>query len=167
MFHHSPGLVGSVLKPDVGWSFLNDKDGGFTLVHEDYVPKAHMEVLNSLWYREVDPEMYRGECVAKQHKNLCACVECVMEGGDGVARNLFRSLASGCLFDCYVGPHCQVSQWCWIRDVPQHAQFGLLQSGRFVPVGSSRAQNVAAHATSSPQGHTPVCEAHEYHVCET
>ena len=60
-------------------------------MHEDYVPQAHIEVLNSRWYREVDPEMYRGEFVTKQYKNLCACVERVMGEGDGVARNLFRS----------------------------------------------------------------------------
>ena len=63
-----------------------------TLVHEDHVSQAHMEVLNSRWYREVFPEMYRGDLVAKQHKNLCANVERVMGEGDGVARNLFRSL---------------------------------------------------------------------------
>ena len=45
----------------------------------------------SRWYREVDPEMYRGEFVTKQYKNLCPCVERVMGEGDGVARNLFRS----------------------------------------------------------------------------
>ena len=51
-------------------AFLNDKDGGFTLVHEDYVPQAHMEVLNSRWYREVDPDTYRDEVVTKQYRNL-------------------------------------------------------------------------------------------------
>ena len=82
MFHHSPSMVGSVSRPSVGWLFLNDKDGGFTLVHEDHVPQAHMEVLNSRWYREVYPEMYRGDFVAKQYKNLCASVERVMGEGD-------------------------------------------------------------------------------------
>ena len=79
------------LKTSCWVAFLNDKDGGFTLVHEDHVPQAHMEVLNSRWYREVFPEMYRGDVVAKQYKNLCANVERVMGEGDGVARNLFRS----------------------------------------------------------------------------
>ena len=79
------------LKTSCWVAFLNDKDGGFTLVHEDHVPQAHMEVLNSRWYREVFPEMYRCDLVAKQYKNLCADVERVMGEGDGVARNLFRS----------------------------------------------------------------------------
>ena len=43
------------LKTSCWEAFLNDKDGGFTLVHEDHVPQAHMEVLNSRWYREVYP----------------------------------------------------------------------------------------------------------------
>ena len=60
-------------------------------MHEDHVPQAHMEVLNSRWYREVYPVMYRGDFVAKQYKNLCANVERVMGESDGVARNLFRS----------------------------------------------------------------------------
>ena len=79
------------LKSSCWVAFLNDKDGGFTLVHENYVPQVYMEVLNSRWYREVDPEMYRSEFVTKQYKNLCTCVERVMGEGDGVARNLFRS----------------------------------------------------------------------------
>ena len=66
------------LKTSCWVASLNDKDGGFTLVHEDHVPQAHMEVLNSRWYREVYPEMYRADVVAKQHKNLCASVERVM-----------------------------------------------------------------------------------------
>ena len=79
------------LKTSCWVAFLNDKDGGFTLVHEDHVPQAHMEVLNSRWYREVFPEMYWSDLVTKQYKNLCADVERVMGEGDGVARNLFRS----------------------------------------------------------------------------
>ena len=147
------------LKTSCWVAFLNDKDGDFTLVHEDHVPQAHMEVLNSRWYREVFPEMYRGDLVAKQYKNLCADVERVMGEGDGVARNLFRSFcASGCRYDRQAGSHCQVSQRCWFRDVPQHSQFVLLQFGRFVTVGCARTQILAAHAMSSPQGHTPVCE---------
>ena len=74
-----------------GGFLLNDKDGGFTLVHEDYVPQAHMEVLNSRWYREVHPDTYRDELVTKQYRNLSAVVERAMDVGDGVARNLFRS----------------------------------------------------------------------------
>ena len=54
-------------------------------MHEDYVPQAHMEVLNSRWYREVDPDTYRDELVTKQYRNLCAVVERVMDVGDGVA----------------------------------------------------------------------------------
>ena len=62
------------LKTSCWVAFLNDKDGGFTLVHEDHVPQAHMEVLNSRWYREVFPEMCRGDVVAKQYKkSLCQC----------------------------------------------------------------------------------------------
>ena len=55
------------------------------------MPQAHMEVLNSRWFREVDPDTYRDELVTKQYRNLCAVVERVMDVGDGVARNLFRS----------------------------------------------------------------------------
>ena len=55
------------------------------------MPQAHMEVLNSRWYRELDPDTYRDELVTKQYTNLCAVVERVMDVGDGVARNLFRS----------------------------------------------------------------------------
>ena len=43
------------LKTSCWVAFLNVKDGGFTLVHEDYVLQVHIEVLNSRWYREVDP----------------------------------------------------------------------------------------------------------------
>ena len=72
-------------------AFLTDKDGGFTLIHEDYVPQAHMEVLNSRWYRGEDPDTCWDELVTKQCWNLCAVVERVMDVGDGVAGNLFRS----------------------------------------------------------------------------
>ena len=140
MFHHSPSMVGHVSRPAVGSPFLNDKDGGFTLIHEDHVSQAHVEVLNS-----------RGTA-----KNLCADVERVMGEGDGVARNLFRSFvrrgaATIAKLDL---THCQVSQRCWFRNFQQHSQFVLLQSGRFVTVGCARTQILAAHAMSSPQGHT-------------
>ena len=122
------------LKTSCWVAFLNDKDGGFTLVHEDYVPQAHIEVLNSRWYREVDPEMYRGEFVTKQYKNLCACVERVMGEGDGVARNLFRSFvrrgaSSIATLDLTVKSHkgAGFETFRNIHKLPSHSLEGLSQ----------------------------------------
>ena len=156
------------LKTSCWVAFLNDKDGGFTLVHEDHVPQAHMEVLNSRLYREVFREMYRGDLVAKQYKNLCADVERVMGEVMEWPGTCFAPLCVGVpLRSPSWIPLSSLSQRCWFRDVPQHSQFVLLQSGRFVTVGCARTQILAAHAMSSPQGHTPVCEAHKYQVRET
>ena len=144
-------------------AFLGGKDGGFTLVHEDYVPRAHHEVLNAHWYREVDPETYRSETVTNQYKTLCARVERVIDEGGGVSWNLFRSFVRlGASLVATLDLAVESHNGTGFCDVPQHSQFGFLQSRRFVSLGRSRASWVAEHARSSPQGHSSVCEAHEH-----
>ena len=137
-------------------------------MHEYYVPQAHMEVLNSRWYREMDPDTSRDELVTKQYRNLCAVVERVMDVGDSVARNLFRSCvrlgaSSTATLDLIV----KSQKRSWLCDVSQHSQFGLVQSGGFVPVGSSRTPSLATHTFPSSQRYAPTFETHEYQVCES
>ena len=127
-----------------------------------------MEVLNSRWYREVDPDTYRDELVTKQYTNLCAVVERVMDVGDGVARNLFRSCvrlgaSSTATLDLTVKSH-KGPGYVTFRNIHSLASYSL---EGFVPVGSSRTPSLATHTFPSSQRYAPVCETHEYQVCET
>ena len=136
-------------------------------MHGDYVPQAHMEVSNSRWYREVDRETYRDEVVTKQYRNLYAIVERVLDEGDGVARNLFRSCvclgaSSTATLDLTVKSH-KGAGFVTFRNIHSLNSHGLERLSQW----AARELGAWLHTTSSSQGHTPVCEAHEYQVCET